>query len=78
MIAMTADDILLMVWIGFTFLALVGVIAVFVWAVRARQFAGQDRARYLPLRSHIPGEEEEAADGEDAAEGQGRGKHAPV
>ncbi len=45
---------LLIVWIVFTSLALVGVGAVFVWAVRSRQFGDQDRARYLPLRSGIP------------------------
>ncbi len=77
MIAITADGILLIVWIGFTFLALIGVIAVFVWAVRARQFSGQDRARHLPLRSQIPGDED-AADGKGADDGQGRGERAPV
>jgi len=72
-IATTAQGVLLAVWICFTVLALVGVIAVFVWAVRARQFSGQDRARHLPLRSGIPRE-----DGKNDGEEQGRGKDAPV
>jgi cbb3-type cytochrome oxidase maturation protein len=56
MTAVTAGMLLLAVWICFTILALVGIIAVFIWAVRARQFSSQDRARHLPLRSGIPPE----------------------
>jgi len=47
---------LLPMWIAFLSVVGAGVIAVFVWAVRARQFRDQDRARYLALRSGIPGE----------------------
>ena len=51
---------LLTMWIAFMSVVGAGVIAVFVWAVRARQFAGQERARFLALRSGIPraGEDE--------------------
>ena len=56
-IALTAQGALLAVWIAFTVLALIAIIAVFVWAVRARQFSDQDRARHLPLRSGIPRDE---------------------
>jgi nitrogen fixation-related uncharacterized protein len=54
MIAVTTQGVLLALWICFAFMALIGVTAVLVWAVRARQFSGQDRARHLPLRSNIP------------------------
>jgi len=54
--AMTPDLALLVMWITFTAMAAVGVSGVLVWAVRARQFADQDRARYLPLTSGIPAE----------------------
>ncbi len=56
----SAQGVLLAVWIAFTVVALAGIIAVFVWAVRARQFSDQDRARHLPLSCGIPerGEEE--------------------
>jgi len=49
----------LLMWIGFTALVLIAISAVLVWAVRNRQFSDQDRARYLPLQSNIPGKEEE-------------------
>lgn len=58
MMAMSNQSALLIMWITFTVVALLGVIAVFVWAVRSRQFANQDRARYLALRSGIPEDEE--------------------
>jgi hypothetical protein len=45
---------LIAVWVIFTVVSLVGAIAVLVWAVRARQFSRQDRARWLPLESGIP------------------------
>ena len=53
-LAATSQSGLLILWITFTTVALAGAIAVFVWAVRARQFSDQDRARYLPLKSGIP------------------------
>jgi nitrogen fixation-related uncharacterized protein len=45
---------LVAMWISFTVLALAGIAAVLVWAVRSRQFRDQDRARYLALNSGIP------------------------
>ena len=57
---------LLFMWIGFLLLMTCGITAFFLWAVRAGQFADQDRARYLALQSGIPGndEPEEPATGE--------------
>jgi nitrogen fixation-related uncharacterized protein len=60
---------LLPMWIAFMSVVGAGVVAVFVWAVRARQFAGQERARYLALRSGIPG----AAGSDKTASGKGGG-----
>ncbi|HEY3283592.1 MAG TPA: hypothetical protein VGN26_15100 [Armatimonadota bacterium] len=40
---------LLVVWALYTGIASLGFIAAFLWAVRACQFADQDRARFLPL-----------------------------
>jgi len=36
-------------WVGFLSLMLIGILVVFVWAIRTGQFRNQDRARYLPL-----------------------------
>jgi nitrogen fixation-related uncharacterized protein len=55
---------LLLLWVTVTVVAVLGVIAVLVWAVRTRQFSGQDRARYLPLESYIPEEENKDKDKE--------------
>jgi cbb3-type cytochrome oxidase maturation protein len=55
--AAPAHGALLIAWIIFLVLALIGGIAVLVWAVRSRQFSNQDRARYLPLQSEIPEDE---------------------
>jgi nitrogen fixation-related uncharacterized protein len=52
----------LAMWIAFTVIALGGIIAVLVWAVRARQFSDQNHARYLPLESVIPGPDKPPAD----------------
>jgi len=49
MIVAAGGGSLLVMWVTFTVLALAGAVAVFVWAVRARQFSNQDRARYLAL-----------------------------
>jgi cbb3-type cytochrome oxidase maturation protein len=65
MIAMSYNAALLAMWVIFTVLALAGVIAVFVWAVRARQFSDQDRARYLALDSGIPDDPEPSPDRTD-------------
>jgi len=42
------------VWIAFTTATILAVIPIVIWAVRSRQFSGQDHARYLPLRSSWP------------------------
>ena len=77
MIALSEPGLLLAVWICFTVLALIGIIAVFVWAVRARQFSDQDRARHLPLRSDIP-RVDAGAGGKAPEKEQGSGKRASV
>ncbi|RPI60869.1 MAG: hypothetical protein EHM48_06545 [Planctomycetaceae bacterium] len=53
MLALSAETGLLIMWVVFSALALLAVIAVFVWAIRTRQFRNQDRARYLALDSKI-------------------------
>ena len=78
MIALSAQNALLAVWICFTVMVLIGIIAVFVWAVRARQFSDQDRARHLPLRSNIPPEGDEAGGADSPGKEQGSGKRASV
>lgn len=37
------------VWIGYTIFGTALFSAIFVWAVRARQFSDLDRARFIPL-----------------------------
>ena len=66
MIAMTAHEAFLTMWLTFAALALLGLIAVFIWAVRSRQFSDQDRARHLALTSGIPDEKPVAAAGKAA------------
>jgi len=56
-LASTPQAALLTVWVTFTVVALLGIVAALVWAVRSGQFSGQDRARHLPLESGIPDEE---------------------
>lgn len=51
-------ELIVYLWIGFLLLMLAGIAGVFWWAVRNRQFADQERARYLPLESGIPEDEE--------------------
>ena len=48
----------LVMWLGFLGLMLAAIAIPMVWAIRSRQFSSQDRARYLPLESGIPGEPE--------------------
>jgi nitrogen fixation-related uncharacterized protein len=77
MMAITDQGALLLVWIAFLVLTLIGVFLILIWAVRARQFSGQDRARHLPLRSDIP--REDAAPPDDGEDEQQQGsKHASV
>jgi len=61
MMAPAPDTALLLAWVAFAGVAIVGIVAVLVWAVRTGQFADQDRARYLPLESGIPEGPPEAA-----------------
>ena len=60
----------LFMWIGFLTLMIGCVGGFFLWAVRGGQFARQDRARYLPLQSGIPG-----GPAPDADSGPGLGRH---
>jgi nitrogen fixation-related uncharacterized protein len=54
MIETYSESGVLILWIVFAGVALAGIIAVLVWAVRTGQFSNQDAARYLALRSGIP------------------------
>jgi nitrogen fixation-related uncharacterized protein len=47
----------LAMWLGFLAVMIAAITMALVWAVRSRQFSNQDRARYLPLKSGIPGGE---------------------
>ena len=53
----TPQGALLVLWVTFTVVAVLGIVAALVWAVRSGQFSGQDRARRLPLESGIPDEQ---------------------
>ena len=57
MIAISVNSALLAMWVTFALVALGGIAAVLVWAVRSRQFSGQERARHLALQSGIPRED---------------------
>ncbi len=46
---------LLVLFVTFTGAALAAMVAALVWATRTKQFSNQDAARYLPLKSGIPG-----------------------
>jgi nitrogen fixation-related uncharacterized protein len=54
MMALAPESALLVAWVALAAVAIAGIVAVLVWAVRTGQFANQDRARYLPLESGIP------------------------
>ena len=54
-LAMTGQTALVITWAIVAFLGIAGAVVVLVWAVRRRQFSGQDRARYLPLEDGPPG-----------------------
>lgn len=56
---MTYGAAFLTMWIGFAAMTLAGLGAALWWAIKSGQFKDQDRARYLPLMSGIPGEEDE-------------------
>lgn len=65
----TDSSAFLVIWIGFTGLMIVVVGLIFLWGIRTRQFADQDRARYLPLDSGVP---EEQRGGEKQGAGRRR------
>ncbi|MCE5326207.1 MAG: hypothetical protein LLG01_07300 [Planctomycetaceae bacterium] len=48
---------LLYTWAVMAILGLAAIAAVLAWAVKTKQFSGQDRAARLALRSHIPDDE---------------------
>ena len=48
---------LVVIWIALAVIMMAGIVALLVWAVRARQFRDQDRAARLPLDSGIPPED---------------------
>ena len=73
MIALSSQMALLVMWVVFAALSLLGVMAVIVWAVRSRQFADQDRARRLPLDSGIPTDAQWAAPAGEDPKKQGLG-----
>ena len=54
---MTGEVNLLIIWVTFTVMALIGLTAALIWAVRSKQFSNQNAARYLPLKSGIPNED---------------------
>jgi nitrogen fixation-related uncharacterized protein len=53
---MSPNEYLLIVWVTITVLAVSGMAAALVWAVRSHQFQQQDHARHLALESGIPSE----------------------
>lgn len=55
-LAMSPANTFLLAWIAFAVLSLMMISAVLIWAARNGQFADQERARWLPLRSRIPAE----------------------
>jgi nitrogen fixation-related uncharacterized protein len=48
------EPLIFCIWIGFLALMIVSITAILVWAVRSRQFADQERARYLALDGGSP------------------------
>ena len=62
------ESSLFFLWLGISLLMFLGVLAAVIWAIRARQFSDQDRARYLALQSKVPGEEDRKKAGEENAD----------
>ena len=54
MAGITDGSAFLFIWIGFMALMSSAIGLVFLWGIRTRQFANQDRARYLPLDDPVP------------------------
>ena len=78
---MSLHSHLLLVWLTMTALGVTGLALALLWAIRSGQFQQQDRARYLPLESHVPDDQEWAARPQRApetpAEQRERDDHAP-
>jgi nitrogen fixation-related uncharacterized protein len=53
---MSQNEYLLIVWVTITVLAVSGMVAALIWAIRSHQFQQQDHARHLALESGIPSE----------------------
>ena len=51
---MTGDARFAIIWITLTLLIWAGLVPLFVWAIKTRQFSQQDRARHLALQSRSP------------------------
>ena len=51
---MSQNEYLLVVWVTITVLAVSGMGAALIWAIRSHQFQQQDHARHLALESGIP------------------------
>ena len=54
------ENRLLIVWCTFTILSVIALIPVIIWAIRSGQFANNDAAQRLPLKSRIPDDNEES------------------
>jgi nitrogen fixation-related uncharacterized protein len=73
-----SQQTLLLLWVTFAVLALMGVAAALVWAVRTRQFSDQEKAARLPLESEITNDEEgDEADDEYDDRGEHEDRPAP-
>ena len=54
------------VWIGYTIFGISLFSAIFVWAVRARQFSDLERGRYIPLSDNDNSEQKSDTDRQPA------------
>jgi nitrogen fixation-related uncharacterized protein len=50
----------LVFWLAFSAILISGIAAAVYWTFKNKQFSNQSRARYLPLESYIPEEDEES------------------
>jgi nitrogen fixation-related uncharacterized protein len=58
LIAMSMQNVIGLIWLGYCALATTVVAAFFTWAIRSGQFKHQDHARYLPLEAGDLNEED--------------------
>jgi nitrogen fixation-related uncharacterized protein len=54
------ENRLLFFWCTFTLLSVLALIPVIIWAVRSGQFSDNTHAKYLPLKSGIPKNDEDS------------------